>query len=267
MIKIIEPIEHDYISDFWESLIQEAKIDASNSKYLNKLIERIFVQNTEKEGVLSSIITGALDDIAQLDTSLNELCLDVLNENSDIIHAVTNDINAVYERDPACEKRYHVLLFYKGFQALLVHRIAHHLWNNNQHNIAHYLNYLSSCKFAVDIHPGAKISEGVFLDHGTGIVIGETAVVGRNVSILQGVTLGGTGKETKDRHPKIAESVLIGAGAILLGNINVSRFSKIGAGTVLLKDIQEHATVVGVPGKVVGLLPENERPGESMKQK
>jgi len=162
------------------------------------------------------------------------------------------DIVAVVERDPASHRLLDPLLYLKGFHAIQTHRIAHACWQQGSTDLAYYLQSRSSAVFQTDIHPAARIGSGVFLDHATGLVVGETAVVEDNVSILHGVTLGGTGKEERDRHPKIRHGVLIGAGAKILGNIEVGACSKIAAGSVVLKTVPEGVTVAGVPAQIIG---------------
>lgn len=169
---------------------------------------------------------------------------------SDIFRA---DLIAVFDRDPACHRLIDPLLYFKGFHGLQTHRFAHLLWNAGRHDFALYLQSQASRVFSMDINPAARIGRGIFIDHGHALVVGETAVVGDNVSILQGVTLGGTGKESGDRHPKIADGVLIGAGAKVLGNIRIGECSRIAAGSVVLKEVPPRMTVAGVPAKVVGV--------------
>lgn len=162
------------------------------------------------------------------------------------------DIQAVYDRDPACLRFIQPILYFKGFHAVQTHRLAHWLWNNGREDFALYLQSRSSVIFQTDINPAAKIGKGIFLDHATGIVIGQTVAIGDNVSILQNVTLGGTGKEDGDRHPKIGCGVLIGAGAKVLGNIKVGDCSRIASGSVVLKEVPPKTTVAGVPARIVG---------------
>ena len=258
-------VSNDELRLLWSTLIHEAEAQAKASSMVGPFISRMLLGHATMELALANLLVESFgEDIVQ-PARQKEAFHAVLQRDPGIRIRVMQDICSFYKRDPACERMYHVLLYYKGFQALLCHRIAHFYWNEGQSESARYLNYLASRRFAVDIHPGARIAGGVFLDHGTGIVIGETAVVERNVSIMQNVTLGGTGKETKDRHPKISEGVLIGAGAKLLGNIRVGSFSKVGAGTILLKETPSRVTVVGVPGRVVGKPKENV-PSDSMNQ-
>jgi serine O-acetyltransferase len=162
------------------------------------------------------------------------------------------DLIAVLDRDPACERLIEPLLYFKGFHGLQTHRFAHLLLLNGRRDFALYLQSQASRVFAMDINPAARIGRGVFIDHGHSIVIGETAVVGDNVSMLHGVTLGGTGKETGDRHPKIGDGVLIGAGAKVLGNISIGHCSRVAAGSVVLADVPPRKTVAGVPARIVG---------------
>ena len=176
-----------------------------------------------------------------------------------------NDIAAVYDRDPACNRLIDPILYFKGFHAIQTHRLAHWSLNNGKHDLALYLQSRSSQVFQTDINPAAKIGRGAFLDHATGVVIGETAVVGDDVSILHGVTLGGTGKDSGDRHPKIGDGVLLGAGATVLGNISVGNCSRIAAGSLLVKNVPANVTVAGIPGKVIGVAGCSE-PSRSMNQ-
>ncbi len=164
---------------------------------------------------------------------------------------VKKDLNAAMERDPSAKSKLEVILTFSGFHALVNHRIAHWFYNKKMVLIAKALSQLSRFFTGIEIHPAAKIGKGVFIDHGMGVVIGETAVVGDNVLIYQGVTLGGTGKQTGKRHPTILNNVMVSAGAKVLGNITIGEYSKIGAGSVVLKDIPPYSTVVGIPGKVV----------------
>lgn len=168
-------------------------------------------------------------------------------------YAVRKDVLAVLERDPACETLLEVVLFFKGFAALVVHRVARQKWNSTPHSMtALYLQSACSALFGLDIHPAATIGAGVLLDHGTGIVIGETAVIGDGCTMLHGVTLGGTGKDSGDRHPKVGQNCLIGAGTSILGNIRIGEACKIGAGSIVLRPIPDGATAVGAPAKIIG---------------
>ena len=169
-----------------------------------------------------------------------------------LVAAFRADLTAIVERDPACVRLLEPFLHFKGFHAVQAHRLAHWLWGNGRRELALYLQSRSSEVFQTDIHPAAPFGEGVFLDHATGLVVGETAAVGDNVSLMQQVTLGGTGKVSGDRHPKVREGVLVGAGAKILGNIEVGRCSRVAAGSVVLQNVPRNVTVAGVPAKVVG---------------
>jgi len=179
--------------------------------------------------------------------------------------ALKADISAVFERDPACERLIEPFLYFKGFHAIQAHRLNHWLWHNEERDFALYLQSRSSEVFQTDIHPAARIGRGIFLDHATGLVVGETAVIEDDVSILQDVTLGGTGKEAGDRHPKVRRGAMIGAGAKILGNIEVGENARVAAGSVVLRDVPAHTTAAGVPAKVVRTTTPGE-PSRSMDQ-
>jgi serine O-acetyltransferase len=192
--------------------------------------------------------------------SSNEMSMLVLREVADeafaadptLVEAARADLVAVLERDPATYRLLQPILYFKGFQAMQAYRVAHWLWTQGRRDLAYFVQMRSSEVYGVDIHPAARIGKGIMIDHAHSIVIGETAVVGDNVSMLHSVTLGGTGKEKEDRHPKIGDEVLIGAGAKVLGNITVGCCSRIAAGSVVLEDVPPAMTVAGVPAKVVG---------------
>ncbi len=177
--------------------------------------------------------------------------------------AIRADLSAVYERDPACHSHVQAFLFFKGFHALQSYRVAHYLWTGGRKVMALFVQNRMSDLFAVDIHPAAKLGRGIMIDHATGVVIGETAEVGDDVSMLHGVTLGGTGKENEDRHPKVRRGVLLSTGAKVLGNIEIGEYSRVGAGSVVLKPVPPHTTVAGVPARVIGKAG-SERPSQEM---
>ncbi len=177
---------------------------------------------------------------------------EMLRGQPDWSTTVRADIQAYYDRDPACDRFIMPVLYFKGFHAIQTHRLAHWLWNQGRRDFALYLQSRSSAVFQTDINPAARMGKGIFIDHATGLVVGETAVIEDNVSILHGVTLGGTGKAGGDRHPKIRYGVLIGAGAKILGNIEVGHCAKIAAGSVVLSPVPNNKTVAGVPARVVG---------------
>ncbi|MDR2512237.1 MAG: serine O-acetyltransferase [Puniceicoccales bacterium] len=185
---------------------------------------------------------------------LQEVFLEAFSDDPTILHKVRQDLNAVVERDPACDTILTPFLWFKGFQAVTCHRVAHWLWGKNRQHFARHLQSLVSETFAVDIHPAATLGQGLLLDHATGFVVGETAIIEDDVSILHAVTLGGTGKERGDRHPKVRRGVLIGSGAKILGNIEIGEGAKIGAGSVVLESVPPRTTVAGVPATIVGTL-------------
>jgi serine O-acetyltransferase len=183
---------------------------------------------------------------------LEQTFTDLVASDPAMVEAFRADLLSVFDRDPACNRLLEPLLYFKGFHAIQTHRLAHALWRLGRNDLALYLQSRSSSVFQTDIHPAARIGKGIFLDHATGLVVGSTAVIGDNVSLLQDVTLGGTGKEKGDRHPKIGHGVLIGAGAKVLGNIEIGHCSRIAAGSVVLAAVPPNKTVAGVPGRVVG---------------
>jgi len=195
--------------------------------------------------------------------SLRDTIEEAYETDPGIVEIAEADLKAVFERDPACKGYVQPFLFFKGFLALQTHRVAHWLWQEGRETLAFYLQSRSSELFQVDINPATRIGRGVFVDHGTGIVIGETAVIGDDVSMLQGVTLGGTGAEQGDRHPKVGKGVLLGAGAKVLGNIRIGDYAKIASGSVVLKDVPAGCTAAGVPARLVNC-PTCEEPAKSM---
>ena len=195
--------------------------------------------------------------------SLRETCEEAFADDPSIVAAAEADLRAVFERDPACKGYVQPFLFFKGFLALQTHRVAHWLWREQREAMAFYLQSRMSELFQVDIHPAVSIGKGAFFDHGTGIVIGETAVIGEDVSMLQGVTLGGTSAEREDRHPKIGRGVLLGAGAKVIGNIKIGDYAKVAAGAVVLKEVPQGCTAVGVPAHLVNC-PTCEEPARTM---
>jgi serine O-acetyltransferase len=184
--------------------------------------------------------------------AIREICEEAYKSDPSIVTAAERDLQAVLERDPATRSTLQPFLFFKGFLALQTHRVGHWLWGRGRETLAFFLQSRTSELYAVDINPAAPIGSGVFIDHATGIVIGETARVGDDVSMLHGVTLGGTGKVFTDRHPKVGNGVLIGAGAKLLGNIRIGDEARIGAGSVVLNDVPPRCSVAGVPARPVG---------------
>ena len=239
------------IDPIWDKIKEEAR-DASNiDPVITRYMYSLIIQNKSLEKVLSLHLSKLLETAHLEDRLIEELFEDFYNGHKDIKQIIRSDIAAVYDRDPACHRYIEPVLYFKGFQALQVHRLAHWLWNDGRKDFAYYLQSVCSRIFSVDIHPAAKFGRGIFIDHATGIVIGETAEIDDNVSILHDVTLGGTGKKCGDRHPKVKSGVLIGAGAKILGNITIGSSARIAAGSVVLHNVPDGTTVAGVPAKVI----------------
>lgn len=236
----------------WESMMREAERDAKSEPLLSSFLYASILAHDSFARAVAFVLANRLANATLLPTQLFEIFSEVLNSDSEALECALSDVAAVVERDPACSSYCSALLYFKGFQALQVHRIAHALWKRGQKVIALTLQSRVSEVYAMDIHPAAQIGCGLLIDHGTGVVIGETAVVGKNVSILQNVTLGGTGKEVGDRHPKIHDNVLIGASATVLGNITIGKGSQVAAGSLVLKPVPPHTMVAGSPAKEVG---------------
>ena len=240
------------VTKLWETLREEAELTVKQEPALSTwLHSRLLRYESLSEAIVSNL-SEKLNFLRDEENYLYHVFSKALEEDDGIMDGICEDIVANFERDPACKNHFNPMLNYKGFKAITGYRIAHSVWQSGQRELAQHLQSLISEFYSVDIHPAAKIGKGILLDHATGFVAGETAEIGDNVSIFQGVTLGGTGKEEGDRHPKVEYGVLIGAGAKILGNIRIGHCSKIGANSVVLDDVPPHSTVVGVPGKVIG---------------
>lgn len=236
----------------WDRIRTETEQKVTEEPILASFLHATILNHSKLERALSFHLASQLDSATVSALLLREVILDAFKHDPCIPEAIRADLLAVEERDSACNELSMPFLYFKGFHALQSHRVAHWLWRQGRHSLALFFQNRVSSEFSVDIHPAAKLGCGIMLDHATGLVIGETAKVGNNVSILQSVTLGGTGKDDGDRHPKIADGVLISAGAKILGNISVGTGAKVGAGSVVLEDVPAHTTVAGVPAKVVG---------------
>lgn len=243
---------HGTEDPIWELMQREAATAAADEPQLASSLYASILVHYSMEETLATVLSNALDTSTFQATQWMELFRDALADDPEYGKAVRADIKAFMERDPASSHAARVLLYSKGFHALESWRLARWLWDNGRHSLALYLQSMISNRFAVDIHPAATIGKGILIDHGTGIVIGETAILGDNVSLLHNVTLGGTGKETGDRHPKVGDGVMIGAGAAILGNISVGTGAHIAACSVVLKPVEPFAIISGVPGKMVG---------------
>ncbi len=241
------------VDDLWQTIRGEVAQDAQEEPILASFLHMTVLRHKSLDDVLSFHLSSKLASPTMDARTLMELIGEALAADPQIAAATRADIRAAYERDPACRSYATPLLYFKGFHALQCYRITHWLWLQGRHALALFLQNRISETFAVDIHPAARIGCGILLDHGHGFVVGETAVIEDDVSILHNVTLGGTGKAEGDRHPKIRYGVLIGAGAKILGNIEVGSGAKIGAGSVVLEPVPPHTTVAGVPAKIVGM--------------
>jgi len=247
----------------WHAIREETEIDVRNEPILASFLHATILKHHSLETALSYHLANKLGCHETPAILIREVIDEALENDPEIGQCVRNDIKAVYERDSACDRFSMPLLYFKGFLAVQSYRIAHWLWQNNRKSLSLYFQHRISMVFGVDIHPAAKLGSGLMIDHATGVVIGETSVVGNNVSIMQSVTLGGTGKEDGDRHPKVSDGVLISAGAKILGNICIGEGAKIGAGSVVLQDVPAHTTAAGVPAKLIGK-PQSDQPALEM---
>lgn len=236
----------------WEKMRIEAQNAANEEPILATLLHATVLNHNNIARGLAYHLAQKLGGTDMNALQMREVCAEAYVNDPEIVKKAEDDMEAVLSRDPACQSYLQPFLYFKGFQALQSYRIAHYLWQNGRKLLALHLQSRVSELFQVDIHPAAKIGRGLFIDHATGVVVGETAVIGDNVSILHNVTLGGTGKEGGDRHPKIGNGVLIGAGAKVLGNICVGDNARIAAGSLVLKPVPPCTTVAGIPAKIVG---------------
>ena len=243
-IKSVDPV--------WEAVRAGARQIVLSEPSLANMAVSSILNHDSFEQALAHRLAARLDHDDVSADLIRQAFAETLTDAPEIAERARVDLAATLERDPACHRAIEPLLFFKGYQAIQTHRFAHAMLKAGRRDFALYLQSRSSQVFQVDINPAVQIGRGIMLDHGTGLVIGETAVVGDNVSMLQNVTLGGTGKSDQDRHPKIGNGVLIGAGAKVLGNIKIGDCSRIGAGSVVLKEVPPRVTVAGVPAKVIG---------------
>lgn len=236
----------------WQQIRQEAEAAMTAEPVLGSFIFATVLSHERLEDAIAHRLAQRLNH-TDVDASLiAQTFQSVLQSRSELANVFRADLAAVFDRDPACKRYLDPLLYFKGFHALVAYRVAHELWATGRRDFALYLQSQCSRLFAVDIHPNARFGKGIMLDHATGFVVGETAVVGDNCSFLHAVTLGGSGKVTGDRHPKLGDNVLVGAGAKILGNIEVGNCSRIAAGSVVLKSVPSNVTVAGVPARIVG---------------
>lgn len=236
----------------WETMRREAAAKADEEPILGSYFHATILNHVSFRSALSFRLASKLDNPMLPTMLIRDVIDEAMGDDESILGSALTDILATFDRDPACEDLSTPFLFLKGFHALQAHRIAHWLWHRNRHTLALFFQSQISVGLDVDIHPAARMGRGILVDHATGIVIGETAVVEDDVSILHAVTLGGTGKETGDRHPKVRHGVLLGAGCKVIGNIEIGAGAKVGAGSVVLEDVPPHVTVAGVPAQIVG---------------
>ncbi len=251
--------------NIWQTIQTEAAQQAIEEPMLASFFHATILNHTSMEDALSFHLANKLDTPAASAMQIREVVQQAFAADCQLVMSIRADLVAIQQRDSACHNLSTPFLFFKGFHALQAYRVAHWLWNNQRRELALFLQNRTSVVFGVDIPPAARISQGIMLDHATGIVIGETAVVEENVSIMQSVTLGGTGKESGDRHPKIRAGVMIGPGSKILGNIEVGAGAKVCAGSVVLKPVSPHVVVTGVPAKEVGKV-EQSTPAMDMDQ-
>ncbi|HUF88133.1 MAG TPA: serine O-acetyltransferase [Thermohalobaculum sp.] len=254
-LKTVDPV--------WNQIREEAQALAASEPFMASIAHSVVLHHDTLERALSYRVAQKLSSAEMSPLLLREMADKAYAADRAMGAAARADVIAVYDRDPACYRMLQPLLYFKGFLALQAYRVAHHLWLNGRKDLALFLQMRSSEVLSIDIHPNARIGRGIMIDHAHSIVIGETAVVGDDVSMLHSVTLGGTGKEGGDRHPKIGDGVLIGAGAKVLGNIKVGNCARIAAGSVVLQDVPARKTVAGVPARIVGEAG-CERPSHSM---
>ena len=235
----------------WKEIVEYATKVAEEEPYLRPLLEDVILSRPCIGSAISARLSRKLarEDMGR--DELEPILESVYVKNSAVAMSAVKDMLAIQERDAACRSILEPLLFFKGFLAVSTYRSAHHLWNLGRRSLALYFQRICSEAFGVDIHPAARIGCGFFLDHATSFVVGETAIIEDNVSILHEVTLGGTGKDKGERHPIVRRGVLIGAGAKLLGRIEIGHCAKIGAGSVVLSNVEPKKTVAGVPAVVV----------------
>ncbi len=261
----MQPPAGSHSASLWEILRAEAQQAYLEDRILHPLLQDVILERLDFSACIAVRLARKLSRRDMKREELEPLFLDVLQSQPCIAEAIAMDLRAYMERDAACRSYLEPLLFYKGFHAISIHRIAHELWGQGRRLLALMLQSICSEIFSVDIHPAARVGCGVMLDHGTGCVIGETAIIENDVSILHAVTLGGTGKEKGDaRHPIVRTGVLLGAGAKVLGRVVVGECAKVAASSVVLQDVPSHKTVAGVPAIIVAETQCSGSPAHSM---
>ncbi|KAG2433458.1 hypothetical protein HXX76_008515 [Chlamydomonas incerta] len=238
-------------AELWERIRQEAQMDASSEPALASNLFSTILAHPSLEKSMAFLLANKLANPTMLGMQLMRLISEAYEDDAGLIEACMADLQAVYDRDPACDSFSQAMLYFKGFQAIQCQRVAHWLWRKGRKALALAIQSRMSEAFHVDIHPAAQLGRGLLIDHATGVVIGETAVVGDNVSMLHHVTLGGSGTGRGVRHPTVGNGVLLGAGVTVLGPITVGAGSKVGAGSVVVSDIPCHSVAVGVPARII----------------
>ncbi len=249
--------------DIWSQMRTEAENKSNEEPSLGSYFHATILNHVSFRAALSFRLASKLDNPMLPTMLIRDVIEEAMDKDPNILKNAEFDMLATYIRDPACSDLSTPFLYFKGFHALQAYRIAHWLWQNERHTLAQFFQSQISVGLGVDIHPAASIGHSIMLDHATGIVVGETTVIENDVSILHSVTLGGTGNESGDRHPKIRRGVLLGAGSKVIGNIEVGEGAKVGAGSVVLHDVKPHVTVAGVPAKIVGT-PDEDNPAFAM---
>ncbi|XP_047316630.1 serine acetyltransferase 4-like [Impatiens glandulifera] len=255
--QIVDSGHHVY-DPIWDAIMEEARLEAEKEPILSSFLYASILCHDSLERALGFVLANRLQSPTLLATQLMDIFNDVMLKDEGIRRSIRLDVQAFKDRDPSCLSYCSALLYLKGYHSLQVYRVAHALWRMGRKVLALALQSRISEVFGVDIHPAAIIGEGILLDHGTGVVIGETAVIGNRVSLMQGVTLGGTGKELGDRHPKVGQGALIGASAIILGNIKIGEGALVAAGSLVLKDVPPHSMVAGIPATIIGYVDEKD---------
>lgn len=240
------------VDPVWDQITAEARQASLDEPLMGGFLHACILHHRNIEKALSYRIAAKLASNEMSMVVVREIVEEAYSDDPGLVQAARADLVAIFDRDPACHKLLQPILYFKGYQAMQAYRLGHYLWTKGHRDLAYFVQMRVSEIFGVDIHPAARIGKGIMIDHAHSIVIGETAVVGDNVSMLHSVTLGGTGKEEEDRHPKIGDGVLIGAGAKVLGNIKVGKCSRIAAGSVVLEEVPECKTVAGIPARIVG---------------
>lgn len=253
------------VDELWQQIYREATEVLTEEPVLAPYLNRCIIRHSNFDAALGCVLCNQVATPHLQADVINQIIRQAMRDDPSIREAAMADLSAHYDRDPAAVGHLTAFLYFKGYHALQVYRIAHWLWQQGRKALALHLQARGSQVYDVDIHPAATIGKGIMIDHASGVVIGETAVVEDDVSMLHGVTLGGTGKQCGDRHPKVRRGVLIGAGAKILGNIEIGEGAKIGAGSLVLEAVEAHTTVAGVPARVLGH-PSHEAPALDMDQ-